>query len=85
MQRYFNKGHEMNPQYFVLSVTCDGTHLKSFDKEGLEAALAENYWGEDVEFTRISGRVDMEREGHYIIKGESIVPTAVEVVTKYEV
>lgn len=73
--------------YFVLSTGSDGPHLAFFTKEELEKNLAEKYWGDEIEVVTDVEQIHLE-SGHYkmlIIKGESIKPAQVEVVTKYEV
>lgn len=73
--------------YFVLSSTEDGMTISILNKESLETRLAEKYWGEDIEiFTSAPDKDPMYwPAGLLIIKGEVIVPKAVEVVTKFEV
>jgi hypothetical protein len=71
--------------YTVIS-TGHGATLKVMTKEDLEEALAEQYWGDRKAVMVQEGHyVDLlEREALYIIPGAPIVPTAKEIVTKYE-
>lgn len=70
--------------YFVIHATEDGeVYINKYLKEDLEKKLDEHYWGDVV---KIFGLIpDLSREsGLLIIKGEIVVPAAVEVVKKVQ-
>lgn len=72
--------------YFVISTGPDGTHVSAISKEELEKRLNEQYWGDEPRFAELGPRTDFNYGSHiYIIKGETVLPREVSVVTKYEV
>ena len=74
--------------YFVITNSDGDTNVTPFTKEALEAAIAENYWGEDVTYLeKIPNPTDTNYWGVsvLIIKGDVVVPKPVETVIKYEI
>jgi len=75
--------------YYVITTSEDGdVSISVMDKETLQARLKEKYWGR-VPIRRLDKNVlffDLRNEaGVIIIRGESILPKPVQVVTEWEI
>lgn len=74
----------MKDNYIVIYCSEDGDKgIESYSEEELEARLNENYWGKNVKFGTADENLDMF-VGIIIIKGNTIIPKAKEVITKYK-
>ena len=74
--------------YFVITNLDGETFIDTLTEEELENKLNENYWGGDPIFMNSLGEDDKNtnnwEEGTVlIIKGETIMPSPVETVTKW--
>ena len=71
--------------YFVINASEGTTYIEKIEKQELLERLNENYYGsEALPFMTSETDTNYWPEGFIIIKGEVICPTAVEVVTKFE-
>ena len=74
--------------YFTIRTSEDGdVYIEKLSKHEIEKRLAERYWGNIIIDMVPSDRSVnlLEQAKMYIIKGESITPKSIEVVTRFEV
>ena len=73
--------------YIVIRTGADGISIDQMPKDLLEKQLEERYWGRVTCATELPKNSDSETwdESLIIIKGEVVVPEAVQTVTKYRV
>jgi len=74
--------------YIIISRTCDGTHIARMTGSELLKRLHDGYYGEGVHAPTFwpAGTVpDLSYEGSMflVIKGDVVVPKAVQVATEY--
>jgi hypothetical protein len=78
----------MDEKFVVISFNEDGDPpiVKSMTGDELKAKLKENWWGERPKFVQPCKQFDAGSSGGalMIIKGEIIVPKAVQVATEYD-
>lgn len=79
----------MNDSYIVISFSEDGDPpiVKTMTADELKGKLKEHWWGERPKFVQPCKQFDAGSSGGalMIIKGEIVVPKAVQVTTEYEV
>lgn len=70
--------------YYVISASVDGSYIERLTKDQLEEELNDEAYGKDVEFVHPNDSMPDIESGTWalIIKGEVVVPKAVEVITK---
>jgi hypothetical protein len=73
--------------YYVITCSEDGDHhIELVSREELEERLNDEYYGSDPKYlTELNESLDLGYfSGLIIIKGEAIMPTAVEKITRLE-
>ena len=73
--------------YFVIRTSADGISIEQMSKDVLEQRLAGNYWGQVACSAELPKNSDPEcwTERLVIIKGEIVVPEAIQKVIEYRV
>ena len=76
----------MNDKYVVIHFNEDGDppSVDEMTGDDLKEKLKEDYWGSRPKFAQPGKRVDGSFVGLVVIKGEIIVPKAVQVATEYD-
>lgn len=79
-------------KYYVFEFTEDGDiYINEYTKAGLEKVMQEEWYEDDIDptyYPKYLKNTDFRPEetiGHLIIKGEIVIPKAVEVVKRMEI